>query len=885
MTRILKTDTPIKEGSALIIVLGFLAVLILVVFAFAVRMQTEYRLARGFHGRVRAQYALFQSLQIAMAQVCQRQTRSGTGPTTVWYPIRDIIDADDEALGRRVGPVLTTNFLSAPADRYIPLAVYDAAVSNGLNQGLALVPNRIERVGDFYRRCREDHRWVARDFDKVGVSYLLVNCSDYADINVPHPVGVERRYGTNTFELQLERPTDPHPWIDDGRAECGQVESLAELYAYRDRYGLSTNEAAAFFVYSRNKLGEYLRTNSFYSADAMVLPSICLTGTVVSVISNAPSIRKGFMDAGFDGSDIILKRGYLFWSTNPPPARWVPTNVTASIPPGELRGWLYTNLLDYMDGEPQPTPYNNRPLQPCQEPLPAINEICVVTDFSAHIVDTNRIEYSVTPTIVFEAWNPYIAGPTNTYRMSFPYAQFSPVAWLYPNTNSSAWFTPVPFATQNSLVYNSFGNRFGPQTIGTLSANVQFTRQTVSSVIPWAPGSPTNFPNGVSYNLRLPPLQLRHESGFLPIADQVGDTGGFYLPVTNAFTFPWGTSAVSYADFASKTGEVYHCLITNEMYTSFECVDPRFNWAIGTNRFGAVFWATNFNTHSTGAVNQATMDWLTCAYNTTNRTDYLDLTGGAPLTSHTNHNYDMYCAGAATGVMLRTVGELGYLAVAPWRTIRLYAGIEPQNQYVDRVLDTFTLVPTNRPYTRGMINPNTAHRQTLGLVFTNCRLDAHPDETIATAPIVASNLAVLAADRVIAFNYSDDVGTPSVGLVKQGPNVSDAGYGFGAIWRDSALTASLIPPADDSEFRREALIRNSYGLFSTRNLCFTVFLLASAEIGYPNDLSLGFPELREPTVPGGIFKAVAVVWRDAWTREQILQHFRYLPEDNDLIHY
>jgi hypothetical protein len=323
------------------------------------------------------------------------------------------------------------------------------------------------------------------------------------------------------------------------------------------------------------------------------------------------------------------------------------------------------------------------------------------------------------------------------------------------------------------------------------------------------------------------------------------------------------------------------------MYTSFECVDPRFNWAIGTNRFGAVFWATNFNTETTGRVNQATIDWLTGAYGVENRTDYINLTGGPPLTSHTNHNYDMYCAGAALpGATLRTVGELGYLAVAPWRTIRLYPGSTETNQYIDRVLDTFTLVPTNRPSVRGMINPNTSHSNSLALVFNRCRLEAYPDEGGTAVPVVTSNLALRAAQKIVVFNYSGDPSPTGHGLVKLGPNVSDSGYGFGEIWKDTALTGALLPPEDDSEFRREALIRNSYGLFSTRNMCFTVFLLASAEIGYnPGGLGSDFSDLRNPTQPGGIFKAVAVVWRDAWTGEQIIQHFRYLPEDNELRHY
>jgi len=236
----------------------------------------------------------------------------------------------------------------------------------------------------------------------------------------------------------------------------------------------------------------------------------------------------------------------------------------------------------------------------------------------------------------------------------------------------------------------------------------------------------------------------------------------------------------------------------------------------------------------------------------------------------------MFCANREP---LETVGELGYLCYAPWRTLRLVKGsgaLKP----VHAVVDTFSLSPTGT-VVRGLVNPNTAHRKPLQAVFNKMPMDLYPGQPVGTnLPLTAAQAGAL-ADAIISGTYATSSAnapySPS-GLVNGLLNVSDIG-GLTNIFPTSATLTGI---GVQCEFERESFIRNSAGLFNTRNLSMTVILAATDELrgGGGNNF-----RIRNDSRMGAEHKAVAIVWRDPWTKEQFIRFFRYLPNDGALGNY
>ena len=83
---------------------------------------------------------------------------------------------------------------------------------------------------------------------------------------------------------------------------------------------------------------------------------------------------------------------------------------------------------------------------------------------------------------------------------------------------------------------------------------------------------------------------------------------------------------------------------------------------------------------------------------------------------------------------------------------------------------------------------------------------------------------------------------------------------------DTPFAAPAFAGVVTNELQREAFIRNTAGLFNTRGQVYTV--LIEAHVASSGNIP------KKPSRQ----RAVAVVWRDAWTGEMIVRYLKWLPD-------
>ena len=246
---------------------------------------------------------------------------------------------------------------------------------------------------------------------------------------------------------------------------------------------------------------------------------------------------------------------------------------------------------------------------------------------------------------------------------------------------------------------------------------------------------------------------------------------------------------------------------------------------------------------------------------------------------------------------LQSVGELGYLPIGIWSTIRLYdygnngkascAGVYgeiaqfnhiPSDDADDAppfhpVLDYFTVVDiASGERVKGRVNVNSLNEGALASVFYRMPIGTEQDSPLCRWPVPDSKTstkfrlteegAKKVAKGLVACRDDGDFKT-----------LSDLGYalGYGADSATSRLqggdvTGYALQAVQDSaesgneefgEFERESVIRNSCGLFTTRG---QTFIIAVRGESYS-------PMFGKTSVKGGSVNAaktaVAQVWRDS----------------------
>ncbi|MBU0715967.1 MAG: hypothetical protein KJ964_11475, partial [Verrucomicrobia bacterium] len=250
--------------------------------------------------------------------------------------------------------------------------------------------------------------------------------------------------------------------------------------------------------------------------------------------------------------------------------------------------------------------------------------------------------------------------------------------------------------------------------------------------------------------------------------------------------------------------------VNNGGSKTWECIDPRFNY----NPLDTTLWKIPVSA-DLGAINGATLDYW-----------------ADPINADCDKDAAMYVANGP----LKSAGELGYLAYAPWKTVKLYGNS------CQRVLDVFA-VGTNASYTdvtntiwRGRVNPNTRQPEVLSALFANMPVDEYPGQN--TNLLTGTDLQLL-----VEYLQTSALFT----------NFLDICQGF----TNFSTTAT-------NELQKEAFFRNTCGLVSVRQNLFTIIIEAHVASGG------NIP--RNPVKQ----RAVALVWRDPYTGEMFVRSIKWL---------
>ena len=203
-----------RTGSALLIVLGFMALMTAGAVAFSVRMRATRQPVSDVAGDERGRFLLQAALARAMSEI---DADVGDRLATGW-PER-VLGADDSFETNGVVPVLTFEALA-----YLPPGLAETVRSRAA--------------------CARTARWQRLDFDAGRVAYLAVDVSDLPDANVVR--AAMRRTSASDGRLSL-RPffaDDAAAAAFDGKLEAGRTAESDIPYVSLLDLGLVTGDAA-----------------------------------------------------------------------------------------------------------------------------------------------------------------------------------------------------------------------------------------------------------------------------------------------------------------------------------------------------------------------------------------------------------------------------------------------------------------------------------------------------------------------------------------------------------------------------------------------------------------------------------------------------------------
>lgn len=248
---------------------------------------------------------------------------------------------------------------------------------------------------------------------------------------------------------------------------------------------------------------------------------------------------------------------------------------------------------------------------------------------------------------------------------------------------------------------------------------------------------------------------------------------------------------------------------------------------------------------------------------------------------------------------LETVGELGHLPIGPWATIRLTGFdsevAEGKKFEKDDFWNNFNQLPevyspedgedvvmpfhtvldhfTTRGATRGLINLNSPDSATLAMAFYDMPLDTETlpavddkDCDVIVTDTDAEDFASVLLDSWSQHNEDEDEPVPFSRL-------SQLGYAFEA---DPEVLGGVAEP---SNYYREAAIRNSCGLFTTRGMTFTIIMRGEAFTPTFGRIAVS----DEAGTTHATRTAIAQVWRDTEKNEDgiypfFIQYFKILDD-------
>ncbi|MEI8138820.1 MAG: hypothetical protein WCI03_03020 [bacterium] len=461
------------------------------------------------------------------------------------------------------------------------------------------------------------------------IGYMIVNCSGLLDANVAGDGVTARSIGTNVCEIQLGNCPEvilPGQLVADRSPKYETIQELGEI-------GRASGALA-------------LPITDFVTYSASPTNSVEFIGGGSASLRNNTNIIGGFINAGYNSTQA---------------------------------GVLFTNLLDYVDGDVEPGNLGvagaGNAEGPYVEPVWMVNEVYLSNTVCATPIAANTYDLQGTNFLKFEVVFPFKGGASMVgFRLNY----------TLTIVGSSVPALSLPAPVSGSFMISGAGEYYvapygpgyrpipfpgGVQTAGsitwTATAEVRVWITKGSIVVDSVTNSPVVLPISMGLNLPLVPV--------VPVP-----------PVSVSFS----------AD------------------VDRECCDARLN-------YDPTKWAAprpNSLRHTLGTTNNLTLRYWGGAF--------VGVVDRVPGWESREYDTAIYVKGfSGIDKPLDVTGELGYLFIGDaWRTVRLFTRANPLAPLYP-VLDYFTAKSIVTPLERGLVNPNAASSNVVNAVYSQMFLD------------------------------------------------------------------------------------------------------------------------------------------------------------------
>lgn len=366
-----------KSGAALVIALGFLAVLTIIIVAFTVQTRTDRMAGRDFLIKAQTRHLLNTAMSHALEDI---DTVVGTNYPAFLAMASVETEADDTFLADAIS----------------------------FDDEEAFIPGKGSPIYVDYKDLFENEaRWQsvfdAQQNTPVGrVGYMILNTSGLLDANAvgghqisENPAYTERKNGLTPEEIQLS--PDLLPELSRGKTSL----------IFHDGTVETSNDAALALVYNRTHAwGKFETLRDFYILNKLGY----YTSGAGNILTKQPESFRIF--SFFPPANKSL--GYMGSTPETLNENAVRTALQATGITGENQTFVLQQLKDYLD-----TDNNLQDLRYSVEPVPSLNEILLTFDFQLSVEismdeeteDPSTIEITVdcinNCLLEVEAWMPH----------------------------------------------------------------------------------------------------------------------------------------------------------------------------------------------------------------------------------------------------------------------------------------------------------------------------------------------------------------------------------------------------------------------------------------------------------------------------------------------
>jgi hypothetical protein len=691
-----------RQGIALIMVVGMLALMMVMAVAFAIFMRTERATASSFRTDVRARNLL----QVALSRAVDAIDAS-MGTTN--YPPWDALYSGG---GSYVREALTKNALDqiplaaltpqgtcvAGAANYVVIAGSvpsgdKGAVINLTDHSFGLITNVVSVGGGnnqvFHTALSggKNNTW-ASGVDKYYVlqpamddlpptvgggrfGYVVINCSGLPDAN--RVGGGVRSIGTNVTEIQLSSlPGGVNPALLVSE-RATPFETHQELIARGMANGVFSGYPDAFVCYSSAVTND---------------DRIYIGGGVSNLVAKQ--------------SEIIAKLQNMMVSDPSFASQSTSFSLTEA-------GILFTNLVDFIDADVIPGNLGNpaslgNPAGPYVERIPMANEIVL----------SNRVVYTLNMA-GFPAATNYLM--TGFNKISVEFASPIVVAAAMPNFK---WEVALEGVSGNAKLFPAQGSQYTNLTLSPMLGSL--SPLTVKEVSLPMVGDPV--PGPIPASPLVNQYTARVMTKFNTTTVDVVTNIGVALTVSTAISPNGGTVSGVYTQYLGEGAAI------------MECIDPRVNDVAGA-------WAYKAGRPNTlGTTNfQALLRLFPYTYGS-----LLEQGNYGPRSRGKDGDTVMYVANAP----LNSVGDMGYLFYGnsvsyAWETVRLFrVGADGTYGKTHPVLDYFTIDIPGAGIPKGKINPNGQNADILKATFSGIPLNRRHSTVPVTSTLSPAQLDAVA---------------------------------------------------------------------------------------------------------------------------------------------